>query len=114
MMTLAPKRPGSRPLDGTRALQAARELAEAARQAIALAPQDFENAIRLTETVVARYRSACLALPSSEAEGAIRHHDRAFEEMNREFTPIYYRLGVLENIATRYERIAAQMMRALA
>lgn len=110
----APKRPGSRPLDPVRALASATELAQEAFAAIAQNPQDFEQAFRLLETVVARYRAAFLAQPSNEAESALAYHDRANEELNGDFVPLYYRRAVLENVVARYERTAGNLKRALA
>ena len=111
--SLPQKRATSRPLDPSRALASALELAQQTAVAIVEAPQDFERSIRLMETVVARYRAAFLAHSQSEADLAIAYHDRANEEI-REFVPMYYRLAVLENVACRYERAAASLQRALA
>ncbi|HEY9722746.1 MAG TPA: hypothetical protein V6D47_12095 [Oscillatoriaceae cyanobacterium] len=115
-LMMAPKkaRTASRPLDGTRALAAASELARETMQAIAANPADFEAAIALMETVVARYRAAFLTQSHAEAEAAIAYHDRACEELRAEFAPLYYRRAVLENVAERYERAMGQLQRALA
>jgi hypothetical protein len=110
----APKRLGSRPLDGTRALQAAAELAKEAAAAIAECPENFERALALIETVAARFRSAFLTQTSREAEAALAYHDRAVEELEADFSPLYYRRAVLENVVARYERSAGSLMRALA
>lgn len=112
LMNVAPKRLGSRPLDGQMALISASELAAEAAQAIAAHPENFERGIALLETVVARFRAAFLTQTTREAEAALQYHNRANEELS-EFVPLYYRRAVLENVVARYER-SAGLLRAFA
>jgi hypothetical protein len=66
------------------------------------------------ETVVARYRAAFLAQSHGDAEAALAYHDRANQEMNEDFMPLYYRRAILENVVARYERSAGSLQRAFA
>jgi hypothetical protein len=75
---------------------------------------DFDFALMRLETVVARFRAACLAQVSTEADAALAYHDRAVAELNEDFAPLYYRRAVMENVIARYERSAGAMLRQLA
>ena len=92
----------------TRALMAAMDFAREADREIA-EKACFDFALTRLETVVSRYRAAFLAQVGAEADAALAYHDRAIAELNEDFSPLYYRRAVLENIAARYER----RMRAL-
>ena len=103
----------TRPLDGSRALMAAMDFArEADREINEKACFDF--ALTRLETVVSRYRAAFLAQVGAEADAALAYHDRAVAELNEDFSPLYYRRAVLENVVARYERAAGSLLRALA
>lgn len=109
------KRPATNPLHPDRVLRSAVELAKETMSALSQEnPRDFEHGLALIETAVARFRSAFLAQPYQAAESALAYHDRARAELEEEFTPLYYRRAVLENVLTRYERGAHDMLRALA
>ena len=103
----------TRPLDGSRALMAAMDFAREADREIA-EKACFDFALTRLETVVSRYRAAFLAQVGAEADAALAYHDRAIAELNEDFSPLYYRRAVLENIAARYERTAGTLLRALA
>lgn len=103
----------TRPLDGSRALMAAMDYSRDAARELA-DNADFDFALMRMETVVARYRAAFLAQVGAEADAALAYHDRALAELNEDFSPLYYRRAVLENVAARYERIAGSLLRALA
>jgi hypothetical protein len=111
---LSPNRRGTNPLALDRVLVGALELAGETHRALAANPHDFDRGVRQLETAVARFRSAFLATPRREADAALAYHDRANEELNSDFSPLYYRRGVLENVLTRYERAASELVRALA
>jgi len=59
---------------------------------------------------VRRCRAAFLAQSHPEADGAIAYHDRAKQDLDSEFVPLYYRQAVLANVLARYERTADRMM----
>lgn len=103
----------TRPLDGSRALLSAMDFSRDAARELA-ANSDFDFALLRMETVVSRYRAAFLAQVGAEADAALAYHDRAIDELNSDFSPLYYRRAVLENVAARYERIAGSLLRALA
>src|SRR4051812_16747198 len=113
MLTQVRTKTNTRPLDGSRALVAAAEYAAQVNREIA-DNADFDHALMRLETVVARYRAACLAQVHAEADAALVYHDRAIAELNEDFAPLYYRRAVLENVAARYERGAKMMLRQLA
>lgn len=113
MLTQVRTKTNTRPLDGSRALLAASDFAREVYRELA-ENADFDHALMRMETVVARYRAAFLAQVHAEADSALAYHNRAIEELNEDFAPLYYRRAVLENIAARYERTANTMLRALA
>lgn len=102
------------PLHPDRILRSAVELARETTRAVNEDPREFERGLQRIEAAVARFRSAFLAQTGAAAEGALVYHDRAKAELDEEFTPLYYRRAVLENVLTRYERAAQELMRALA
>jgi hypothetical protein len=113
LLTHVRTKTNTRPLDGSRALVAASEYAAQVSREMAENP-DFDYALMAIETVVARYRAACLAQVHAEADAAIAYHNEAIAELNEDFAPLYYRRAVLENVAARYERSTKLMLRALA
>ena len=105
---LAPRRATS-PLHPDRVLRSAVELAVDVAD-----PLDFDRALAQIEADIARYRSAFLAQLAPAADTALAYHDRAMAELAEDFSPLYYRRAVLENVLARYERTARELLRAYA
>lgn len=114
LLTPPAAKKGTNPLHPDRVLRSALDLAREWTGTVANDPREFDRSMRQLESVVARFRSAFLAQPHMEAEAAVAYHDRAKEELDADFTPLYYRRAVLENVLARYERGATELLRASA
>lgn len=104
----------SLPLDGARALQAAYELACEVVAETTAGQVDFDRSLARVELAVKRCRAAFLAQDHHEADAALAYHNRASNELNGEFVPLYYRKAVLDNVLARYERAARGLVRVSA
>jgi hypothetical protein len=114
LLTPPVARRATNPLHPDRVLRSAVELGRETMQSIATDPREFERGLSQIETAVARFRSAFMAQPYAAADHALAYHDRAKEELDADFSPLYYRRAVLENVLTRYERAAQDLLRQLA
>jgi hypothetical protein len=111
LLTPPVARRATNPLHPDRVLRSAVELGRETLQAIADDPRDFDRGLALIETAVARFRSAFLAQPFAAADHALAYHDRSKEDLDADFSPLYYRRAVLENVLTRYDRAAQDLLR---
>lgn len=104
----------SLPLDGARALRSAFELATELVAEAQAGNTNFDKALERLERGMGRVKAAFLAQEHVEAEAALRYHERAKQELEGDFVPLYYKKAVLDNVAARYHKAARTMLHATA
>jgi hypothetical protein len=72
------------------------------------APLTLEATLTRLEWLTTQYRLLLLEDRStcSQVSEIVTYHERLLAEMRDDFTPLYYKLGVFENILSRYQAYA--------